>query len=416
VAWDNVNAVPGEELLGAVGIGTDRENPNNVGVIPIRFTRTAIADPRTLPLADGATHGLAIPANGAHDRAFIDIPEGADTLMVSATGANADQNNGLGIDLVRMEFGSVFGEVPFAEDAPGGAPAASASGSGGNGPVAMLSGAQLQPGRWYTVVRNSNGTPSSVELRADVGYSGEPVQIRGGLWQPPAGTPRQGINQGLEYSPAGIARGMVWYTYREDNSPAWYLAADLVSEGNVWTADLLRFTNNGAEQQGVKVGKVIITMLGEEEMIFSYTLFGESGSEPMVPTAENSCPMIDGVPRSVIGLWFRGIDGLGGASVLYNAKGEHVQAHYVYDLFGNPRWLFAFLPEGNDLTLHQFSGFCAVCPQGMPTFEAAGVLTHGFTSEDIGSWTQNYMFMPPLSGNANRTEDISKITDDLVCE
>ena len=50
VSWDNVNEVPGTELVGAIGIGTSRETPNNVGIIPFVFNKTAIESPETLVL------------------------------------------------------------------------------------------------------------------------------------------------------------------------------------------------------------------------------------------------------------------------------------------------------------------------------------------------------------------------------
>jgi subtilisin family serine protease len=415
VAWDDVNAVPGEVLLGAVGVGTDRDHPDNIGVIPVYFTRTGIAEPMTLPLADGRSHSLALGGGSEHDRIFIDIPTGVTGLTVSASGADADQSNALGLELRRMAFDDAFGAAPFALAAPATAPIASASGSGGDGPVVMVSDGQVQPGRWYATLVNGSGTPSSVDIQADVTFGGEVVPIRNGLWQPPLGSPREEIYQGYEYSQGGNSRAFIWYTYGEDHNPTWYLAANLAAVGNIWVADLLRFTNDGAEQQFVKVGRVIITMRDLEEAILSYTLFGESGSEPMVPSAPNTCAMIDGFPRSVIGLWTPEIVGVGGASVLFNDF-AHFDVHYLYDAAGNPRWLGASTPDGNDLTLYQYSGFCPLCVQGEATFEAVGVFTHDFASETNGNWTLNYLFNLPLMGNVERTDDILKFTDNLPCD
>ncbi len=101
--------------------------------------------------------------------------------------------------------------------------------------------------------------------------------------------------------------------------------------------------------------------------------------------------------------------------MLYSAS-AHFEVHYLFDDEGNPRWLAAFTPDGNSLTMAQFTGFCAVCAQGTPTFQDVGTFTHNFMSETSGNWTLDYTFAPPLSGDVNRTENIFKITDIMACD
>ncbi|MHC5112568.1 MAG: hypothetical protein ACYTHJ_22130, partial [Planctomycetota bacterium] len=75
-SWENVNALPGEEWLGAVGLGADRSSPNNMGVIPVYYRRSGISAPQTLPLIDGEVAAFALPASDRHDLTFIDVPPG----------------------------------------------------------------------------------------------------------------------------------------------------------------------------------------------------------------------------------------------------------------------------------------------------------------------------------------------------
>jgi hypothetical protein len=288
--------------------------------------------------------------------------------------------------------------------------------------VALLSGAALQPGRWYAVVRNANGTPSSVQVRADVTASGDPVPMLGSLWRPTQGTAREDISQGYEYTSDGPFRAVIWYTYDELNRPVWYLvAAPALVAGNIWSGDLLRFTNDGAEQQFVRVGRVSITMLDVHDQIFTFTLFGESGSDRMMPNngpAALTCPLAEGQMPSYYGLWFRGVDGLGGASVFVSA-GSQAQIHYLYGGNGTPVWVLAVdgqSPTSTEFPIYQFRGFCAVCAQGVVTSAPVGTVTRSFSSETAGSWTLNYLLDPPLSGNVNRTDNIVKITDTLACQ
>ncbi len=154
--------------------------------------------------------------------------------------------------------------------------------------------------------------------------------------------------------------------------------------------------------------------------MFSFTLYGESGTERMMPLSALTCPEIDGSKKSYTGLWYRGIDGLGGASVIVNAVTQ-AQIHYLFDALGMPRWLFAQdldapAPTNPEIPMLQFSGFCAVCEEAVVSPTTVGVLARSFGSETAGSWTLNYLFASPLSGSVERTDQIVKLTDTIPCE
>jgi len=113
------------------------------------------------------------------------------------------------------------------------------------------------------------------------------------------------------------------------------------------------------------------------------------------------------------------VDGLGGASVLVTAETQ-AQIHYLFDDDGVPRWLFAQdpaqpEPTHPELPMLQFRGYCAVCEGEAPSYEDMGVLVRSFTSETTGSWTLDYLMQAPLSGSAQRTDQIVKLTDTLEC-
>jgi len=64
----------------------------------------------------------------------------------------------------------------------------------------------------------------------------------------------------------------------------------------------------------------------------------------------------------------------------------------------------------------QFSGYCAVCEASSVSSETVGVLERSFDSEATGSWTLDYLFNSPLSGSVKRTDQITKLTDELDCQ
>jgi len=418
LSWDNVNAVPGTELIGAVGIGARRETPNNIGVIPVSFTKTGIAEPKTLVLMNGISRGLTLSSNGMHDRSFIDVPPGTDSLTITASATDSAQNEDLDIELYRVDFDDAFTDAPFVAAADtSGNPLASASGANGNGPVVTVSGDTLVPGRWFAVLKNNDGQHAAVEVQADMTFAGEAVPFRGGLWE---ASSREDINQGFDYIATGSARAFVWYTYDEDGLPAWYLAAAPEQDGNVWVARLFRFTNDGTLQHGVAVGHVSVTLLSGDDSVFSFTLFGENGSDREFPSFGLSCPTVGGSQRSYSGHWARVITGLGGSTVVANVSTEG-HLHYIYDDRGNPAWLLgadvtANIPGSQEIDLLQFSGFCALCTGDKPTTETVGTLTREYADEENMTWNLDYVLSAPLSGSVNRPDDTRKLTLTQACQ
>jgi hypothetical protein len=366
---------------------------------------------------EGTTHRLALDGSAEHDRIFIDVPVGASSLTVAAEGASDEQNNGLTLELVRLDFDDSLTDPPFAT-AAGNAPVIqSATGSGPDGPSVTVVGAVLSPGRWYAVLSNSNSEPSAIEIRADVEFSTAPIALHPGLWQPGS---RPGLGQGYEYNFGGGSRSLIWYTYDEDGQPVWYIAGSPDVTGNIWTADLLRATNDGTDQQPAPVGQVSVSTLAANDAMYSFTLYGESGTERMIPISALTCPNVSGSDRSYTGLWYRGVDGLGGASILINASTQ-AQIHYLFDAVGMPRWLFAQdeqepAPTNPEIPIWQFSGYCAVCSPQTVSSMTVGVLDRSFSSETAGSWTLDYLFQSPLSGSAERTDQVIKLTDTISCE
>ncbi len=367
---------------------------------------------------DGISRGVLLNALGTHDRAYIDIPPGTTALTVTASGADASQSDALEIQLFRKQFAWAFTAAPLAA-APdmSGPPLATASGGGGNGPTVTVNGAALQPGRWYVVLKNNRGVHAPVTIRADLTSSGSQIPLQGGLWQPSS---RPGIKQGYDYAKFGSNRGLLWYTYDEDGNAVWYLAATAEPLGNVWVAELTRYTNNGTVQQATPVGFVSVTMLGEQDAIFSFVLFGQEGSDRMVPSSPPICPIVANVKTSLTGTWARLLAGLGGASVLVNAVSQG-HLHYIYDGFGNPRWILGSdgtdgLPNAREVTMEQFSGYCAVCTPKPLSNEPIGVLTRDFADESNVTWTLDYVLNPPLTGSVMRTDVALKLSEPMICQ
>jgi hypothetical protein len=75
----------------------------------------------------------------------------------------------------------------------------------------------------------------------------------------------------------------------------------------------------------------------------------------------------------------------------------------------------AGLPHA-EITLTQFSGYCAVCSGNAPTYQDVGVFTLDYADEDNLTWNLNYLLNSPLSGMIDRTDDARKLTVPLPCQ
>ncbi len=414
LSWGNVSALPGEQWLGAVGIGTARDNPNNVGVIPVLFNRDGIAGAKTLPLMAGRQQRLALAANSTHDRMYIDIPAGVTTMVVGVEGDDGGQSENLSFELYRQDYPAALASPPFVQR-PGGAQlVASSSGGGGQGPSLAINDF-VAPGRYYVELSNNAGSAAAATVEVQVQSDAAALSPHKGLWDFD-----RGIFQGAEWNSVGEFSFSVWYAYDFDGQPTWYIASGPSPVGNVWVADLLRVTNDGTDQQEKRAGVVSLTFLSDSEVVMSYSLFGESGFDPMHPNGPNTCPQINGSTPSYTGHWYRGVAGLGGSTVLvYNAA--QAQVHYLFDALGVPRWIIAADDDNQSATateipLLQFDGFCSVCTPETVTFDTVGIVTRGFEDESNGSWTLDFVLDPPLDQSIERTDTIIKLSDTLVCE
>jgi hypothetical protein len=411
VSWRNVSALPGDQWLGAVGVGSSRNQPNNLGVIPIRFTRSAIVAPQTFPLFSGETQGLALAGNSAHERIFVDVPPGATSLNVQASGGNGTQSNNLKIELYRQDFTPALAAQPFASLPGGLAQVAMTNGGSNVGPSVTL-GNNPAAGRYFVRLSNTSANAAAVTISATV-QSG-----KGGL------TPFKGLYrfqrsnyQGGEYNSIGSFNYILWYSFDQAGEPTFYNSSAPAPTGNVWVTDLLRYTNDGTQQQSQVVGKLAMTFISNTDVIYSYSLLGIVGSDRMIPLSPNTCPTVSGTKRSFHGTWGKQQAGIGGATVnVYETAQSHI--HYLFDGMGKPRFLLA-APYNNQssgattMPILQYKVYCATCTPTPVSIDEVGTFTRNFTTASSGSWTFNYQ---AWSQTVNRTDQIVKISDALQCQ
>lgn len=389
LSWDETAMEPGSRWYGTVLLGTDAANPGNLGVVPVVLKRgndPALAD---RPLVPGRTERFHLPGDTGHPGLFVDLPPGTTKLTVTAN----MQGNGV-LDLFAAHERRPAGET--AEELRADADVAAAD-PGASTTLTVESQGGLKAGRWYIVPFNDAFLGRDFELSVKVQTAEGPIAPVRGMWFNPA---RSG--HGLDVNRVGGRLFIVWFTYLEDGTPAWYLA-DGPFDSDIWSADLNRFTWDGERAKFTRVGEATLTFNASDEAVFSWTLHGRSGSEPMVPcVGEPSC--IPGgltTPVDRTGHWFASAEPGWGDTVVTQGDFE-LHTLYVYDDRGNPRWLQGVNRDRSQSAvtdLFAFEGFCPVCEFEAVDTVPAGSIETAFDGQREGQFSVNAHLPAAYPGN-----------------
>lgn len=233
---------------------------------------------------------------------------------------------------------------------------------------------------------------------------GRTIRPQGGNWHNPN---RSG--HGIELQTAGDRLVAIWYTYREDGTPTWYLASG-EHTGDEWQAPLQSFTWDGTEAAGETVGSLSLAFSDPTHAQLSWELRGDSGSEPFewLAFGETTGPLY---PTAS---WFPPAESGWGLS-LERVGAQDLAVVYFYDARGEPTWA---LGQGSfDQTMELDTFFSEMlCPgcTGAPQRESmpAGILDVAVERQKRARLDINVDFPSPIQGQWSRTDiDIRPLTD-----
>lgn len=191
------------------------------------------------------------------------------------------------------------------------------------------------------------------------------------------------LGHGLDLQNAGDQVSVIWYTFREDGRPVWYLAVGPL-QGARWEAELLEFRWQEGSATSQAVGSARLDFADERNAVFSWTLPGSSGSEPMRP--------LDVGPSSrtqfPTAAWFDPQEPGWGLSVTRQGEVDYAIA-FLYDRAGEPSWLAGAADdqaEPGRFAMFRYDGptRCPGCPgEAEASLAPAGTLH--FVAEDMDS-------------------------------
>ena len=254
--------------------------------------------------------------------------------------------------------------------------------------------------RCFVEVRSESDSRAIVSITGEVQYPGDmqlPDIAPGAYYNP------QRSGHGVFLSRGGSQQIVYWYTYLEDGTPTWYTAQGPLPNpaGAVWSAPLLRVNWDGAKvNSATPVGDAILTRINDSDMMFSWHLDGQAGSERFTRLGAGACPNFNGAPTNFNGAWYvptqsgYGLDALALPDQLFTA-------FYFYDGLGMARWGVGtaqpFAPS-NAVTLTQSNGFCPICDYRKVTAQPLGTMSISYTDAGSGKLSANLALQSPLSG------------------
>lgn len=411
VAWDQPGMRRNDPWIGGIEIADGSDSGRVPVIFPIKVRRTEPQAPQhTALIPNRGWVPVIVPGGATHDRLFVDVPESQTFFEISYEAQEIDGR------LAFLGFSGIAGSEPFTPPAPDNVVEATVS-INGDLTTLHVPGDSLQPGRYYLVLENTASSERIVNIYADAGLplvadpppleSPHP-QPRTGLWSPR----NRSTNQGISWGRAG--EGFItWYTYEEDGSPAFYLATGPFHPGSpAWTGDMYRFTATDDDRRHpVLVGRAILTALAENDLMFSWRIFGQHGSERMKPLASAACR--DG--QSLTGLWRVPAKAFGGTTVIMNPE-TRAYVRYFFDAVGLPRWLITGAELGDDtLAALEWRGYCPYCEPTDRAFEVVGTYRIDFLDETRARERIDAVLDPPVDFDFQFDREVDKLSERMEC-
>ncbi len=271
----------------------------------------------------------------------------------------------------------------------------------------------MTPGRWY-IVASASGGRVLTRMQADFSPTSDAAPSAPGSYYNP-----QRAGHGIFMSQAGGQQAVYWYTYLDDATPVWYSAAGPVStSAATWSSPLRRVTWDGAALSDYPVvGDVTLTPIDGDQLMFTWNLFGQRGSERFAVLARNACVAVGGQQVGLSGQWYAPAQSGYGMDVVAEPQLQS-DAFYLYDVFGQPRWVIASsgpFASTMSLALDQVSGFCPTCIYVPTTLQPVGTLNVSYADASKGTFSTNISLAPPLSGTFNINQPMARLTGSAEC-
>lgn len=409
--------MPGTRYYGAVLIdplsGGSFSSLGQAGLVPFALTRGTGGNDAADALEPNASRTLSLAAGETLTHQFIDVPGQATLLIDTGYLSGSSNTSAMSFRLTRADF-------PAASVSPQIA-AAPGAGSGdmqwtlGSATTSKSVTVPVNAGRWYLVASNTGTGNADLTLSVQTNLIQAVAPARIGAYYNP-----QRSGHGIYMSQTGGSQVAYWYTYLEDGTPIWYAGLNMApaAGSGAWSAPLARVTWDGSQINVYQtVGNAIITPISATDYMFSWHLYGSTGSERFSLIGSPQCLAFNGTQAQFTGQWYAPAQSGYGMDV-FAQPGFQNDTFYFYDSLGQPRWadgnIASFGPSAT-VPLMQYTGFCPTCAYAAVSTRTIGNLNLNYTNASSGNYSTNLTLQPPLSGTWNINQPIVRLTGSPTC-
>lgn len=408
LSWSNLYPV-GARYYGAVLVDGAAGLSGQTAMVPFAITRSGSNDVADA-LEPDATRTFVLEPGESSSHMFVDGSPNLGGYVVSTSISGGSAN--FYAAQTPSPAASTSAQIAAAPPASAAVTQWTLGGSTLTKDVPVAFGSSTQRG--YIVATNTGGERITITLHARWTQTSLQSTLP---FKPGSYYNTQRSGHGIFISEAGSTRALSWYTYLEDGTPVWYQAQAPI-DPLVWVAPLLRVNWDGAKvNTRTPVGNVIVTPLGNDELMFSWHLDGQSGSEHFARLGAGTCPSVNGTPTNFNGAWYAPTQSGYGMEVIAQPDLQ-AAAFYFYDTVGMARWGFASAAPfalSSTLSVTQNKGFCPLCDYVAVTKQPLGTLSINYNDASSGTYATAFALQPPVSGAWNINAPIVRLTGSSSC-
>jgi subtilisin family serine protease len=420
LAWSNLYTGSSTRYYGAILVDGAAGLSGQTAMLPFALARSGsndVADAMFPYVGSGdpppegnGTYNYAFSAAEQLQHRFIDLPPGATSLHVQSD-LTAAGNADIQFSAVRADFPAAASS-PAISAAPAGSPAESWTLNASTASKAV--DIPATPGRWYINAAYAGSQPAAASVKSSVTMGGGNNIAPGAYYN----TQRSG--QGFFMSQILGVQAVNWYTYLDDGTPVWYSAQGSVPQtaGAIWHAPLYRVNWDGAKvNTRAVVGDLILTPVSDNDLMFSWHLDGQAGSEHFTRLGAGTCPNLNGTPTNFNGAWYAPSQSGYGMDVIALPTLQ-AGAFYFYDALGVSRWGFLSTSPfalSSAIGVTQYQGFCPQCDYIKATTQALGTLNVSYNDAASGNFSTAFNLQAPLNGIWNVNQSIVRLTGTATC-
>jgi hypothetical protein len=397
LSWDLFDSTPGESRGGWIRVAAN--NGTYERWWPVRIDGPSFG-PQRIPLSMGVSRPYSIGQTGQVRQFMLDVPSGPLALDLGFSGGGEYD-----VRVVRDGLPGESAQVPAIPTPQPSFPEVART-SSLNGRVGITVSSNVGGRYWISVTsRTAAKLVFNVDARLSGAASGEIAP--GGYFN----ALRSG--HGLFIYPAGRQMVALWYTYDQQGQPTWYyLQGEGPASTGVWRGALYRSVWLGARNVLTAVGEGIVTPLQGGDVVFTYSVDGEYGTERLAGFG-SGCPSVGGAIVDSSGHWFDPSRAGTGYSAQFFA-GYEFHAVFAYDAEGRSRFLVAeggaAIAADRTLNLEQLQGFCPLCVRSIaPARTRVGTLARSLEGTRLKTMLGRFSFASPLRGSIDVLDNVTPL-------